>query len=108
MSVSADGTGGYRLGTARGRINVSYKGFVVRQELVDWCQAQLPRIQHHVETLEKARDLTSDSEQIQNFNEAISRLFGEQTALRNVCEWAKQRVEDGQEGFKNQIDGTND
>lgn len=83
---------GYSLGTARGRINVEYKGFIVRQELVDFCQAQLPRIQHHVETLEKARDLVSDPDKIQQFDEAISRLFGEQTALRNICEWAKDHV----------------
>lgn len=71
---------------------VQYPGMINRQELVDWCRSQLPRITAHVETLEKARGLTSDPNKIVAFNEAISRLFGEQTALRNVCEWSKDHV----------------
>lgn len=71
-----------------------YKGFIARQDLVDFCRDQLPRITHHVEQLEKARDLTSDPEKKQLFDESIARLFGEQTSLRNVCEWAKDHLSD--------------
>jgi hypothetical protein len=69
-----------------------YPGVITRQSLVDYCQAQLPRLQEHAEALEKAMavaDDRGDTGTAMYFGESLASLRGEQISLRNVCEWAK-------------------
>lgn len=93
------------------------KDVVDIEALVAFAQAQVTRIQHDRDNLNVAYDTVTarqpmspaDIEKAREFERIDWLRQGEQLALRNVVEWAKEQAHaepvGSQEDFKNQIDG---
>lgn len=72
-----------------------YKGYVARQALVDFCQAELPKLdkanEHLLDGLHYAEQ-ANNIHTIHALNEGLMENIGYQKALRAVCEWAKEHM----------------
>lgn len=77
--------------------DVPYPGLISRQDLVDICQAELPRLKAENEKLAENIDIFErmhgdNVATIQAFNLGLAENIGFQKALRMVCEWAKDHL----------------
>lgn len=74
---------------------MSYEGLIPRQALVDFCQKQVEQIQKDRDNLDSAMKTPGLNEDRKHSFEQVDWMrMGEQTALRNVCEWAKDNLVD--------------
>jgi hypothetical protein len=74
-----------------------YPGLFRRQVLVDFCQAELPRLakenENYAENIDLFERMHGDhTATIQSFNLGLAENIGYQKALRAVCEFAKENV----------------
>ncbi|AKU45384.1 hypothetical protein MADRUGA_95 [Mycobacterium phage Madruga] len=74
-----------------------YPGLVSRQDLVDLCRGELPRLVKENELFAENIDLFERQHgdhraTIQSFNLGLAENIGFQKALRMVCEWAKDHL----------------
>jgi hypothetical protein len=74
-----------------------YPGKIDRQKLIDFCQAELPRLE---ESNNRYLDALHYAEQGNNIhtihalNEGLMENYGFQKALKAVCDWAKEHMEE--------------
>lgn len=76
---------------------VPYPGLVPRQDLVDFCRNELPRLAKENEDFAANIDIFErmhgdNVATIQAFNLGLAENIGFQKALRAVCEWAKEHM----------------
>lgn len=72
-----------------------YTGLIPRQDLVDFCQGEMPRINQSNEELLHGLHYAEQQGNIHTIhalNEGLMENFGYQKALRAVCEWAKAHM----------------
>lgn len=74
-----------------------YTGRVSRQELIKFCQSQLPKIE---ESNNRYLDALHYAEQSKNIhtihalNEGLMENYGYTKALKDVCDWARENMEE--------------
>ena len=92
------------VGVAHGKLHLDvdldmkkwyYKGYIARQALVDFCQAELPKLDKANEQLLDGLHYAEQANNIHTIhalNEGLIENYGYQKALRAVCEWAKEHM----------------
>lgn len=79
------------------KMSPQYPGKISRQELIDFCRKQLPGLE---ESNNRYLDALHYAEQSKNIhtihalNEGLMENYGFQKALRAVCDWAKEHMEE--------------
>lgn len=98
-----------------------YKGYVSRQELIDFCREEVSVLEAENTKLMAAEDVSGlDNADLMALATKLANNHHQQTAFRKITEWAAnhhrplmiEEVHDskekqGQEGLKNQYDGVN-
>lgn len=76
---------------------MNYPGKITRQALIEFCQSQLPMLE---ESNNRYLDALHYAEQSRNIhtihalNEGLMENYGFHKALKSVCDWARQNMEE--------------
>jgi len=78
-------------------VSYQYPGKISRQRLIEFCQSHLPRLDEQNNRYMDALHFAEQSKNIHTIhalNEGLMENYGFQKALREVCEWAKEHMEE--------------